>query len=162
MLEKNRHPGRRQCQPWPLPPPIGPPQPFRSRARVNRQIERRSMQYLILIHFNLSIMSSCPRQPTQSTINHYLAWRYSARLGSARLGSVERCSSKRAMSSAFLPCAPSPSLLSSSLISGTLFFFQTKASSFVMIHALRWCSSEFSVKRNQQQESDESDLVPGK
>jgi len=34
LLEKNRHPGRRQ--PWPLPPPIGPPRPFRSRAHVNR------------------------------------------------------------------------------------------------------------------------------
>jgi hypothetical protein len=34
LFEKNRHPGRRQ--PWPLPPPIGPPRPFRSRARVDR------------------------------------------------------------------------------------------------------------------------------
>jgi hypothetical protein len=34
LLEKNRNPGRRQ--PWPLPPPIGPPRPFRSRARVDR------------------------------------------------------------------------------------------------------------------------------
>ena len=33
-LEKNHHPGRRQ--PWPLPLPIGPPRPFRSRARVYR------------------------------------------------------------------------------------------------------------------------------
>ena len=59
-------------------------------------------------------MYSCPCcQPTQTTINHYLARHYSARLG---LGLVERCSSKRATSSACLPCAPSPSLLSSSLI----------------------------------------------
>ncbi len=34
LLEKNRHPGRRQ--PWPLPPPIGPPRSFRSRASVDR------------------------------------------------------------------------------------------------------------------------------
>ena len=34
LLEKNRHPGRRQ--PWPLPPPIGPPRPLRSRAHVDR------------------------------------------------------------------------------------------------------------------------------
>jgi hypothetical protein len=34
LLEKNRHPGRRQ--PWPLPPLIGPPRLFRSRARVDR------------------------------------------------------------------------------------------------------------------------------
>jgi hypothetical protein len=34
LLEKKRHPGRRQ--PWPLSPPIGPPWPFRSRARVDR------------------------------------------------------------------------------------------------------------------------------
>jgi hypothetical protein len=34
LLEKNRHPGR--CQPWSLPPPIGPPWPFRSRTRVER------------------------------------------------------------------------------------------------------------------------------
>jgi hypothetical protein len=34
LLEKNRHPGRRQ--PWPLPPPIGPPRPFRSRVRVDK------------------------------------------------------------------------------------------------------------------------------
>jgi len=33
LVRKNRHPGRRQ--PWPLPPPIGPPRPFRLRARVN-------------------------------------------------------------------------------------------------------------------------------
>ena len=34
LLETNRHPGRRQ--PWPLPPPIGPPRPFRSRERIDR------------------------------------------------------------------------------------------------------------------------------
>ena len=34
LLEKNRHPGR--PQPWPLPPPIGRPRPFCSRARVDR------------------------------------------------------------------------------------------------------------------------------
>ncbi len=34
LLEKNRHPGRRQ--PWPLPPPIGPPRLFCLRARVDR------------------------------------------------------------------------------------------------------------------------------
>jgi hypothetical protein len=34
LVRKNRHPG--PCQPWPLPPPIGPPRPFRSRARVYR------------------------------------------------------------------------------------------------------------------------------
>ncbi len=34
LLDKNRHPGRRQ--PWPLPPPIVPPRLFRSRARVDR------------------------------------------------------------------------------------------------------------------------------
>jgi hypothetical protein len=34
IVRKNRHPGRRQ--PWPLPPPIGPPRMFRSRARVDR------------------------------------------------------------------------------------------------------------------------------
>jgi hypothetical protein len=34
LLEKNRHPGRRQ--PWPLPPHIGPPRPFHSSARVDR------------------------------------------------------------------------------------------------------------------------------
>ena len=34
LLEKNRHPGRRQ--PWPRPPPIGPLRPFRSKACVDR------------------------------------------------------------------------------------------------------------------------------
>jgi len=34
LVRKNRHPGRRQ--PWLLPPPIGPPRPFHSRARVDR------------------------------------------------------------------------------------------------------------------------------
>jgi hypothetical protein len=34
LLEKNCHPGRRQL--WHLPPPIGPPRPFLSRAHVDR------------------------------------------------------------------------------------------------------------------------------
>jgi hypothetical protein len=70
LLEKNRHPGRHQ--PWPLPAPIGPPRLFRSRARVNRQIERRS----------------CPRvlvsqHKQQSTI--IMDRHYSARMGCSTL-----------------------------------------------------------------------------
>jgi len=34
LLEKNCHPGPRQ--PWPLPPPIGPPRPFSSKVCVDR------------------------------------------------------------------------------------------------------------------------------
>ena len=80
----------------------------------------------ILIFRHVLVSSSANTNINQSLFG-------SALLGSDRLGSVEICSSKRATSSAFLPCAPSPSLLSSSLISGTYFFFQPKASSFVMI-----------------------------
>ncbi len=71
-------------------------------------------------------MSSCPRQLTQTTINHHLAWHYSARLGSAWWRDA-----LRALSYAFLSCALSLSLFCSSLISRTFFFFQPKASSSV-------------------------------
>mgnify|MGYP006194116675 CR=1 FL=1 len=40
--------------------------------------------YFFLFWHVLAVMSSCPRQPTQTSINHYLAQHYSARLGLAR------------------------------------------------------------------------------
>jgi hypothetical protein len=76
MLEKNRHPGRRH--PWPLPPPICPPWPFRSRTRVDRAMGNAPYRRR---HENLAGVDVLPNNP-------HLARHYSARLGSARLGSA--------------------------------------------------------------------------
>ena len=116
LLEKNRHPGRRQGhERRPL-----PPVPCKSSGGL------RSILFILINILFILINPSCPRvlvsqHKQQSTIIWLGITRLgSARLGSARLGWVERCYSKRATSSAFLPCAPSPSLLSSSLISRTI------------------------------------------
>jgi hypothetical protein len=59
LLEKNRHPGRRQ--PWPLPPPIGPPRPFRSKACVDRAMGNAPYHRR---HENLAGVDVLPNNPS--------------------------------------------------------------------------------------------------